>query len=204
MKKLLILLAIAPMMAFGQSNINLAQAFKTSYQHENSGDYLTAAKVLDNNCPEGNYPCHVRTGYLYQMAKNYSKSMEYYQNALKIHPNSIEALLGMTYPASNMEDWEKVMSLYMDILKLDPNHSQANYWLGYMYYLRDDFNNAQKYLEVVVDLYPFDFDSSLLLGWVYLKKGEKEKAEAMFEVANFSSPGNYMVKEAFTELEKAK
>ncbi len=202
MKHLIVLLLICPIISFGQSDPKLAQAFKTSYTHENNSEYLAGAKVLENNCQESSYPCMVRTGYLYHMARNYPKSIEFYEKALKIEPNSVEALMGLTYPASNMEDWDKVMGTYLKILEIDPNHSQANYWLGYMYYLREDYAKAQKFLEVVVDLYPFDYDASILLGWVYLKQGDKEGAQTQFDIANLGNPGNFMVEEAFNELEK--
>jgi len=78
------------------------------------------------------YEAHMQLGILYAAKKN-KLALQYYDNALRLKPNSIEALYdrGMFYQEA--EDYNKAMEDYNAILRIDPKNKEACFNLGYIH-----------------------------------------------------------------------
>ncbi|HEU4717346.1 MAG TPA: tetratricopeptide repeat protein [Bacteroidia bacterium] len=173
-----------------QTGTPLQDAFSKSYTAEASGKYDDAIKALSSVCDDGSYECSLRLGWLSYEAKDYVKSIAYYQKAIDAKPYAIEARFGIVKPESALLKWDDVLGQYMEILKIDPQNTKANYWTGCIYYNRKDYKKAISYFEKVVNLYPFDYDSSIMLGWSYLNDGRSSDAKVMFGKVLLISPGD--------------
>jgi tetratricopeptide (TPR) repeat protein len=111
------------------------------------------------------------------------ESKRFYEKAIELEPNSIEARLGYAYPIDALADVEGLKVNYELILKIDPLHTLANYRLAIIYFNKKDFNKAEKYLETILSLYPFDYDSLVLMGAVNVGLGNIEAAKENYRMA---------------------
>lgn len=173
-----------------QSDAEIQKAFSNSYAAEYKLNYEGAIGALTNIYNANSYMANLRMGWLNYMTKNYTASMNYYQKAMDLKPNSVEAKLGYVKPAAALESWDKVLTQYEAVLKIDDKNTTANYWAGMIYYNRKKYEPAARYFEKLVSLYPFDYDANHMLGWTYLNLGKYAEAKACFNVALMNRPGD--------------
>lgn len=164
--------------SFGQNNRQAI--FAKSYEYENSSNYWQAIKEVKNIYDSEDYFCNIRLGWLYYLNKNYTESIKFYEKAIKLKPNAIEARFGCIKPLSALEKWENVKVNYHHILQIDPNNTVANYWLGVIYYNRKDYTQASNLFLRVFNLYPLDYDSVIMLAWSKLYLGKASDAKLLF------------------------
>ena len=184
LKKLLfaaVLLLTASSLRAQSSASAMQKAFHNSYVDEAKKSYQAAITDIMPFYADNNYEVNLRLGWLYFLNKNYTSSQSYYQKAVALRPNAIEARFGYIKPLSLLESWDKVLDQYNVILKIDPQNTQANYWTGIICYNRKQFEPAIRYFSKVVALYPFDYDGNQMLGWSYLMSGKKSEARVYFE-----------------------
>ena len=176
----IVLIFLSAVNLYAQSYGDLQKAFKESYLLEAKGQFNKAVESIMMVYNKDNYETNLRLGWLYYTNKQYTESMQYYQNCINIMPYSIEAKLGYVMPASATEDWAKVMEQYNSILAIDPMNTTVNYRMGLMYYYKPDYATAYKYFEKVVNLYPFDYSSMIMFAWTNLKMEKYREAEILF------------------------
>lgn len=186
-------------LANAQSSEDLQKAFKASYINEYKGNYTNAIADLQKIYKADSYESNLRLGWLHYLAKQYSKSMEFYQKAIDLKKYSVEARLGYIKPANEAKQYEKVYNKYEEILKIDPYNSLANYWVGVSYYNVKKYDIAAKYFELVVNMYPFDYDGNHMLGWSYLSLGKTAEAKMLFTHALLNRPGDTSAMDGFNK-----
>jgi len=178
------------------------KAFKESYAYEKKGEFGSAIDVLKRVYDENLYEINLRLGWLYFANKQYDESVIYYNRAISLMPNSIEAKFGLAASLAAQEKWEKVYEQYGAVLVIDPMNSKANYYMGIGCYYRADYQNAYKYFEKVINLYPFDGDSQLMFGWTNFQLGKSKDAELAFRRVLLVSPDNASALEGLALLNK--
>lgn len=178
------------------------KAFNESLKHENNKNIDKAIESLksiyDSN--KDNYLINIRLGWLYYQKKDYTKSKEYYSEAIKLNSKSIEAKLGLTLPLSANNEWDKVKDQYKEILKIDAMDYTANLRLGQIYLQNADYNNAKKHLEVAYNSFPSYYEPNLSLGWTYYYLGNKEKAKMLLTQALMLNEGDSLAEEGLKLL----
>lgn len=195
-------LSLLVILGFGVSTYSFSQdykaiqlAFEKSYFYEYSGEYQKAIDLLKGVYIADSYEINLRLGWISYMAGFFTESTAYYQKAVEMKPLSIEAKLGIVYPASALGNWEQVKKQYNDILTIDPQNTIANYRMGSIYYGNEDYTTALKYFEKVVNLYPFDHDALLMFGWTNLKLGKLREAEVLFQKVIMNKPNDESAQE---------
>jgi tetratricopeptide (TPR) repeat protein len=176
----IIALALAPFFSTAQNDQALQQAFSESYTLEYNKKYNEAIMTITKQKSEQKYEVLVRLGWLHYLNKQYTQSIQFYQQACGLMPYSIEAKLGLVKPLSVMENWNQVMEQYEAVLKIDPQNYTANYWAAVIKYNRKQYEAAQKMFEKLINLYPFDYDANHMLAWTYLNLGRKNDARLLF------------------------
>ncbi len=189
-KGLVILLFIAAPMVKAQDNTAIQEAFKQSYELEYKGEYSKAVNLMKEIYNEDSYEINLRLGWLTYLSGNFTEAIPYYQKSIQLKPLSIEARLGMVYPASAMGNWTHVENMYNEILEIDPQNSVVNYRMGLIYYGREDYNTAAKYFEKVINLYPFGYDGVIMMAWTNFKLEKAREAKVLFQKALLISPGD--------------
>lgn len=173
-----------------QTQTDWQKAFYKSYDYEKTGSYSNSISELKRIYVSNDYFVNLRLGWLYYLAKNYTESLRYYQNAIKLKPNSIEAKFGCVKPLSAMENWDKVKDQYIQILRIDPKNTVASYWLGVIYYNRKLYQEAEKLFLKIYELYPLDYDSVIMLAWTKLQMGKSAEAKKYFNHALTLKPND--------------
>lgn len=173
-----------------QDHTELINAFQSSYQAENAGDYNKAIESLKAVFNQDNYEINLRLGWLTFKAGLFAESEAYYQRAIHLMPYSIEPRFGVIYPLSSLGNWARVIKIYQEILTIDPQNSIANFRFGLLYYGRSEYFEAEKLFAKVVNLYPFDYDGVHMLAWTKLKLGKTLEARSLFNKALLYAPGD--------------
>jgi tetratricopeptide (TPR) repeat protein len=166
--------------AKAQDSAKLIAAFEKSYANEYAGKYNDAIKDLANVYVQDSYELNLRLGWLNYLAGNFTESISYYQRSVSLRPLSIEARLGLTYPASAVGNWEQVINQYKDILKIAPNNYTANLRLGQIYLNRKDYTTAAQYFDLLISQYPFTYDVMISTAWNYYYQGKLREAKVLF------------------------
>jgi tetratricopeptide (TPR) repeat protein len=178
----------------------MVTAFNASYNAEAAKDYGKAIECIKGIYSENSYEINLRFGWLYYLKKDNTSSEKYYTQALKLRPNSLEAMFGYIYPVAALEKWADVFAAYLKILKLDPTNSYANYQVALMYFYKKEFATAVKHLQVVVDHYPFDYDSILLMAQTNLAMGNLADSKSYYQRALLYYPSNEEIKKILSKL----
>ena len=164
-----------------QSQEELQKAFADSYSYESIGKYTDAIQSLKKYYSTESYEINVRLAWLSYMSGQYTESISYYQKSIKLQPLSIEARLGLCYPASAVGNWEQVIQQYNEILKIAPNNYMANLRLGQIYMNRKKYSTASKYLDLLISQYPFTYDVMINTAWNYYYQGKLREAKVLFQ-----------------------
>ncbi|MFT6746034.1 MAG: tetratricopeptide (TPR) repeat protein [Glaciecola sp.] len=171
-------------------NNPVADAFTQSYYFEKVSNYPAAIAALKKVYSDTSYEINLRLGWLTYSAASYQESVNYYQICINLMPVSIEARLGIVYPAAALGNMTQVIAEYSKILEIDPQNTVANYKLGYIYYDKKEYQTSYKYFEKVVNLYPFDYDGLLMFAWTNYRLGKTREAKVLFGKILLLSPGD--------------
>ena len=197
MKKIFKLCLLVTMLnnANAQVKPDLELAFAASYTNENTKDYAKAIGVLKNVYSEQSYELNLRLGWLSYINAQYNESIGFYEKAINLKPEAIEAKMGYVLPAAALGNWNNVLMQYKSILKLNPQNPVVNYRVGLIYYYRKDYKTAEPYFEKVIKAYPFDYDGVIMLAWTKLSLNKKDEASDLFYKALYYNPGDSSAKE---------
>ncbi len=189
-KALTIGLIILSPVLFAQDFNGLQEVFEETYDLEYSGEYSKAIGLLKEVYNEESYEINLRLGWLTYLSGNFTEAIPYYQKSIQLKPLSIEARLGLVYPASSLGNWTQVETMYKEILKIDPQNSLVNYRMGLINYGREDYNAAAQYFQKVINLYPFDYDGTIMMAWTNFKLEKQREAKVLFQKALLIRPGD--------------
>lgn len=127
------------------------------------------------------YDAYIEVGLLYAAAGS-DLAMEYYNTALELRPNSVEAKYNMAYflQSTGFRDstrYRESLQLYDDILNLDPSNAAAAFNQGFinLEYLQD-YNSAKERFTHAIDLYPQYFQAFYNRGLCWESLGNNEEA----------------------------
>jgi tetratricopeptide (TPR) repeat protein len=187
--------------SFSQST-SVTDAFSKSYQSETKSDFKSAIGALTPVYDKSSYEMNLRMGWLYYKAGSYKESQSYYQLAIDLKPNAIEAKFGYVYPAYALGNMNEVVAQYSKILTIDPQNTTANYRMGMISYDKKDYQVAYKYFDKVVTLYPFSYDALIMYAWSSYRVGKKDDAKILFDRVLCLSPGDKSALEGLSMLKK--
>ena len=193
------LLLLSPVL-FSQESTGLEAIFQETYELESSGEYSQAISMLKEVYDETSYEINIRLGWLTYLSGNFTESIPYYKRCIELKPLSVEARLGLVYPASSMGNWTQVEKAYLEILEIDPQNPLVDYRMGLLYYGREDYLTAEKYFKKVINFYPFDYDGTLMMAWTELKLGKSREAKVLFQKVLLINPGDESAQEGLELL----
>ena len=193
-KRIAIFLLLVVFGVSASAQVRPSKVFENSYAKEAAGDYQGAINYLVG-LNGFDYHKSLRLGWLYYLSKNFDISIYYYQQAVKLRPKAVEALLGLCNPLEALSKIDQLEATYKKILAIDPMNSKINYALGNIYYYQKNFILAEKHFDLVIDLYPFDYYSNLMAGWTKYFLDKKNEAKILFNTVLIISPSNKSAKE---------
>lgn len=127
------------------------------------------------------YESYILLGKLYEI-KKHSFAGDYYDNALRIRPNSIEALYTKGMYLQGIEEYDKAYLLYDRIIELDSVSYFAYYNRGYMLLVSDSsYSAAIEEFEKALVYYPYYFQAMYNIGLCYENQGDYDQAEKYYK-----------------------
>ena len=156
--------------------------FIKAYTYAEAGDSNNAIKSylevvsMDQNY----YDAYIQLGLIYSTANN-SLAIDYFNNALNIDPNSIEALYALAMFYQQTEDADNAIAIYNKLLLIDPENVYGHYNLGYVQLvLLGDFEQAITYFAKAAELNPQYFEAIYNQAYCYELSGNYEKARELY------------------------
>jgi len=173
------------------------ETFKKSIAEENQANYGKAIELMEKIYKENKdeYLINLRLGWLKYQTKQYSASIKFYNTALKVSENSVEALLAITYPLAELSKWDELVDTYDSILDKDEQNYAATKQLGIIYFNRKNYLKSKGYFEDLIINYPSDYFANLYLGWNYFNLGSKSKAGRYFSTVLLFYPEDKSAKD---------
>ncbi len=114
---------------------------------------------------------------------------KYFDNALSVGPNSIEALHAKAYFLSNHKnDLRGAIELYKRINKIDPQYEEGYFNAGLIYLDMDSVNQAFNSFDIAIKINPTFGEAYYYRGVACEKKGDVKGAQSDFKMAKELSP----------------
>jgi len=110
-------------------------------------------------------------------------AIDYYSNALRIEPKSVEAAYGKAFFWQVQGQEQKAIEGYRAVMKIDPQYEHSYYNIGYIYFAQDSIDLAQKHFQMAIGVSPAFANAYHMRGMCFEKKGENEKAMKDFKQA---------------------
>lgn len=130
-----------------------------------------------------NYDAYMQLGILNGARKN-ALAVQYYSNALRLKPKSIEALYARGLFYQDNLDYNKAIEDYTTILQIDPNYKDAHFNLGYIHlvYLKV-YDQAIRHFTDAIQCDQYYAQAFYNRGLCYENIGNTATAEADFRKA---------------------
>lgn len=163
-----------------------------SYRLESNRQYVEAAKAIEiylKQTPD-NLFAELRSGWLYYLAGNYSRSIKHYQTALQLNSTSIEAPLGLTLPLLAQGRWREAAAQANKVIAV----SKWNYYAHIRLMACEEglkmWDDLLKHAREVQKRYPSDATVLVYLARAYKNTGESTKAKQIYEEVLTRVPGH--------------
>lgn len=116
--------------------------------------------------------------------------MEYFNNALRIKPESEEALYGRAMFLQENGDYDRAIQDYTQILKINPRNKNAHYNLGYVHYTYlKVYSQAIKHYDDAIAADPNYAEAYYSRGLCYEAVGNIDAAIADYQKSLQLKPG---------------
>ena len=193
MKKILTKIMFALMIIFVSVNaVSADDSWMRSYTLEAAGQYAAAAQSIEyflKEIPTNEFAV-LRSGWLYYLAGNYSRSIMHYQTAIKLNKKSIDAMLGMSLPLMAQARWREAALQTQEVIKI----SKWNY-LAHTHLMACEDNLKQwdalkKHAETLSSYYPSDATILVYLARAYSHTNKNGKAKAVYQQVLQRYPGH--------------
>ncbi|MDX2003325.1 MAG: tetratricopeptide repeat protein [Chitinophagales bacterium] len=135
--------------------------------YKETGDTAKAISSLQTTIEQDPqyYDAYILLGVL-NSAKNDPIALQYYNNALKLDTNSVEARYNIAMYFQEKKDYKKAIELYREIVVDTPQYEIPYYNLGYIYFQLDSLDRADRNFELATTMKPSYTDAYFMRGLV--------------------------------------
>jgi len=118
-----------------------------------------------------------------------AEAIPYFQEALKLSPDHVIALLNLGNAYRQQQQWGDARTTLEHAVTVGPEDAEANYGLGMVYAQLNDSERAYQYLQRALKLRPAYAEALNNLGVLYLRAQRRDAAVASFEECIRVAPG---------------
>ncbi len=149
-----------------------------------------------------NYQAYLQLGLMMSEINN-PLAVDYFNNAINIKPNSIEARYGLAMFQQSNNNAEEAEKLYLQIIDIDSFFVDAYYNLGYLNLVfSDHYNTAIDYFSKAISLQPEYPEAYYNLGYSYELSGQFEQARKYYKIATSQRENYQKAIEALNRLDE--
>jgi cytochrome c-type biogenesis protein CcmH/NrfG len=112
---------------------------------------------------------------LYQL-RNLDQGILHLENALRLYPKYLEALLLLGTAYMDKSEWEKAEDKLKQVLVIAPNTTGAHFALGELYFRQKKYVEAEREMLAGIKLDPKSVNGHFMLGRLYYERGDLVKA----------------------------
>lgn len=158
-------------------------AWLRSYTLETAGKYESAAQSIEHFLKEipANEFAELRSGWLYYLAGNYSRSIKHYQTAINLNKRSIDALLGMSLPLMAQARWREAALQATEVIKLSKWNYIAHTRLMACEDNLKEWDKLRGHAETLRSYYPSDATILVYLARAYSHTNQTVKAKETYQ-----------------------
>jgi tetratricopeptide (TPR) repeat protein len=122
-----------------------------------------------------------RLGKIYAAEGNYPASVNAFETAGALRPDSTSALIDLSIAYFHIDAYSKGIEPLQRVLAADAKNPTAHHMLGKTYFMMGEFDKAARELEQTLKLTPSDYDAEYTLGLCYLKQKNVAQAKQLYE-----------------------
>lgn len=164
-----------------------ARAYKLKgFNYKFLGDTAKAVSSFQTAVEQdpGDYDSYLQLALIYSTV-GHEFALDYYNNALKVRPNSYEALYAKGLFLQSTNQPREAIEVYNEIIKLNPDYFDAWYNIGYVYLeLLNQYDSAAIHFEKALETGPRGYkEARYNLGLSFEKAGDLKTAEAHYREA---------------------
>ena len=143
---------------------------------------------------------YLSRAYNYSWWKKFDQANEYFNKAIALHSESIEAISGLAFNHSWKGNYSMATSYFNKVLFLQPYNYAALKGLTLNYLNGNNLDGAQYFGKQLNQLYPDESDTHYLYGLVQLKQLNTKQARKFFQQAVKLDPNHISSKEELAKL----
>jgi hypothetical protein len=107
---------------------------------------------------------------------NLDEGILHLENALRLYPKYLEAMLLLGSAFMDKSDWEKAENKLRQVLVIAPDTVGAHFALGELYFRQKEYSKAEKEMLTGIKLDPKSVQGHFMLGRLYYDLGDLPKA----------------------------
>ena len=147
------------------------------------------------------YSAYIEMGVMYD-EKGDSLALEYYNSAIDIAPNSLEAWYNKAMYFQNRGEVDNALNCYYTINEIDETWPDPYYNLGYIHLLMThEYDSSIFYFERATQLDPMYYQAYNNMGLAYEKKGDMNNARKFYQKAVEINPDFQLAKDNLNAID---
>jgi tetratricopeptide (TPR) repeat protein len=159
--------------------INAKAHFMEGITYKLTGDTVKAVSCFRTTIDQdpNYYHAYMELGLLFSL-KNNRLAVDYFENALKLNPKSIEARYGLGMFYQGNEETDNAIAEYDSILRIDPKYKMAHFNIGFIHlvYLRD-YKKAIEHFTDAISCDPKYAEAYYNRGYTFELMGDMQNAK---------------------------
>ncbi len=171
--------------ALAINKINAKAYFMKGMTYKEMGDTAKAVSNFQTAVEQDGdyYHAYIQLGLIFSTRHN-KLAEDYYNNALKLNPKSIEALYGLGMYYQEIAEYNSAIAAYDSIISINPKYKQAHFNLGYIHlvYLQV-YSQAIKHFTNAISCDPDYAEAYYNRGYSYELSGDVTSAKADYKKA---------------------
>jgi len=171
--------------ALAIDKLNAKADFIRGMAYKDMGDTAKAVRSFQITVEKDQeyFHAYMQLGLMYSVKHNFL-AVDYFNNALKVNPKSIEALYSLALFYQENGEYNKAIEKYTTLLKIDPKNKYAHYNLGYIHlvYLQV-YDVAAKHFTDAINCDPNYAEAFYNRGYCYELLGNVMYAKADYQQA---------------------
>ena len=175
--------------------------FKVGISYKYLGDTASAIKAFQRSVEQepGLYDAHMQLGLLMSAQQN-DQALTYFNNALVINPESVEALYGKARYLQDLKRSEEAKAAYRELVLLAPSHHESHYNLGTIFLQQDSLDRAYRSFDIAISVNPTFVAAYFARGTVSELRGDKDAAAKDYNTCLNLDPDYQPALDALNEL----